>query len=320
MDKPDAIYLKVLRLYQRQEAHKLNRFWYYLWLHFFACKLSWLRLVRTPFITFLTSGVFGLMLALPLILQLGLHNLKIIGTRLDKGTQISLYLKKEVDVAQVQILFKKLQHNHNIAKVQYISAEQGAHELQSNFGKVLMELRDNPLPAVILVEPIKLPDAASVTALLASLEQLPEVAEATLDMAWVQRLYYFIELGERIIIALFVIFGIGILFVISSNGKAMIKSAEREITVLRLFGATNALVQRPFLYGGMWSGLLGGAAALLLTQIFYWWIAEPVNKLLHSYGIVVLLGLTAEIIGIVLLAAMFLGWFGAWIASRCTIR
>ena len=317
MDKPESIHINIVRLYQRQNERKLNILWRYLWRHFSAGKISLWRLMHTPVTTLLTIGVLGMMLALPLILQLGLHNLQVTSNHWDKGTRITLFLKLQTASTQTQNLLRKLQRYPDIAKVQYISAAQGAQEFQTSFGNVLGELHANPLPGVILVDPKLLSDPAAVTTLLANLEQLPEVDSAQLDMAWVKRLYYFIELGERITLALFVIFGMGIILTVNYISKTQLKSAQSEITILHWLGATNAWIRRPFLYGGMWCGFFGGLGALLLTQLFWWWLAEPINKLVYSYGNnFVWDGLTPQIAVIIILLSMLLGWIGARIALR----
>lgn len=317
MDKPENMHINIVRLYQRHNEHQINIVWRYLLRHFSACKISLLRLIHKPWAALLTISVFGLMLALPLILQLGLHNLHTLSNQWDKGTRITLFLKQKTTIFQAQNLLKQLRHNPDIAKVQYISAEEGARELQTSFGNILNDLHDNPLPEVIVVDPKLLPDTGAITTLLANLEQLPEVDNAQLDMAWVKRLYYFIELGERLTLALFVIFALGIILVVNYISKTQLKSAQDEITILRWFGASNTWIRRPFLYSGMWCGFFGGLCALLLTQLFWWWLAEPINKLVHSYGNnFVWSGLTTPIAGIILLLSIILGWVGARIALR----
>jgi len=314
MDKPETIYLNVLRLYQQSDQHPVNKWWRRLVQQFTAAKLSLWRLKNTPWSTLLTVCLLGLMLALPLILELVTYNVKTLSLHWDKGVRIALYLKNGTNQTQTQSLLKKLRHDPKIARAKYISAEQGARELQKDLGNVLDNLRVNPLPAVIEVEPKLLPDAASVTALLASLENLAGVAEATLDMAWVQRLYYFLDLGERLTFILLLIFSIGVVLVISHTSKTTIKAAQPEITLLRLLGATEAWIRRPFLYYGIWCGLLGSLAALLLIQLFWLGIADPVNKLLRSYGDFLALGLNLAIVMLIIGLGIILGWLGAWLA------
>lgn len=317
MDNIENIHIKIVRLYQRHNERHINIFWRYLWCHFSACHISLQRLIRKPWAALLTISVFGLMLALPLILQLGLHNIRTISNQWDKGTRITLFLKQKITSAQIQDLLKFLRHHSAIAKVQYISAAEGAQELQNNFGNLLNDLHENPLPEVIVIDPKLLTDPSSVTTLLANLEQLPTVDSAQLDMAWVKRLYYFIDLGTRLTLALFVIFALGIMLTVHYISKTQLKSAQDEITILRWLGASNAWIRRPFLYSGAWYGLCGGLCALSLTQIFWWWIADPITKLLHSYGNnFVWTGLTMPITASTLLLSIILGWVGARIALK----
>src|ERR1044072_9658357 len=56
------------------------------------------RLARKPFSTFMTAAVIGIALALPVALHLVVQNGRALAGRLDTGTDISVFLEKEVDL------------------------------------------------------------------------------------------------------------------------------------------------------------------------------------------------------------------------------
>jgi len=75
-------------------------------------------------------------------------------------------------------------------------------------------------------------------------------------------------------------------------------------------------VRRPFLYTGLWYGLLGGAFALIVVIGAEWAIAGPLDRLLASYDHrFALRGLGAISALIVIGASSLLGWAGAFIAT-----
>ena len=53
---------------------------------------------------------------------------------------------------------------------------------------------------------------------------------------------------------------------------------------MQTIGASNGFVRRPFLYGGLWYGLLGSAFALLIVAAVELALAEPIGRLLDSYA------------------------------------
>jgi len=314
MDKLESIHIKVMRLYQAPNVPRHHILWQMLMRHCVAIKNSWQSLWRNAWTTFTTVAALGLLLLLALLLHLGLQSLAAVSDNWDKGTRITLYLHATANAASIHDVLAKIRSNSNVAKAQYISAAAGLRELQSHLGQSLEQLRANPLPPVVIVTPKFLPDAASVMAVLAELEQLPAVEKAQLDMAWVKRLYYFVDLGERISIALFVIFGLGIILSISHVSKKTVQAMQQETMLLRLFGASSAMIRLPFLYGGMWYGLLSGLCALFFTQLVWWWISSPFLKLIHSYGSVAWRGLDFITGLFVVLCSMFLGVLGALLA------
>ena len=58
---------------------------------------------------------------------------------------------------------------------------------------------------------------------------------------------------------------LGILLIVGNTIRLGIESQREEIGIIRLFGATNAFIRRPFLYIGLWLGLIAGGVACLLA-------------------------------------------------------
>jgi len=75
-------------------------------------------------------------------------------------------------------------------------------------------------------------------------------------------------------------------------------------------------VRRPFLYEGVWYGVLAGLIAVALVIALEWGLAAPVQALAASYaGRIAFGGLPAWLLILVPLAAALLGWAGAFLAS-----
>jgi cell division transport system permease protein len=93
------------------------------------------------------------------------------------------------------------------------------------------------------------------------------------------------------------------------------------INVLKLVGATDAYVRRPFLYSGALHGLLAGLFALGLVALVVVALSQPVERLAQTYSSSFkLAGLPAEHAAILVAAATLLGWFGALIGLGFKLR
>ncbi len=93
----------------------------------------------------------------------------------------------------------------------------------------------------------------------------PEVELVQVDSEWVQRLNAILDLLRRLVLGTSVLLGLGVLAVIGNTIRLEIYSRRAEIEVTKLVGGSNAFVRRPFLYTGLFYGLLGATLAALLV-------------------------------------------------------
>lgn len=246
------------------------------------------RLFSSPFSGLLTIMVIGIALALPTFLYILLQNAQnLTQSWKEDSTQISLYLKRDLSDMRTQDLLQQLRTNPEIANVTYISPQQGLKEFSQvlDTQTVVNLLHKNPLPGVILVQPIlSLRSQPTITILLNSLGNLPEVDNAQLDLEWMQRLGNMINLAKHGIYALAFLLVIGVLFIVGNTIHLATQNERKEISILKLVGATDAFIRRPFLYIGVWYGLFGSLVALILVSAALSWLQNPVAKLASSYN------------------------------------
>ena len=276
------------------------------------------RLLAAPIASLLTWLVIGIALALPTGLFVALANLDAVSRGWDGAAQISLFISKVASEQDSRQLAKKLRLRADIAEVDYISSTEALAEFQalSGYGDVLDTLDSNPLPSVIVVRPMEQDISAAATdRLYQELKTLPQVEQAVLDLEWVQRLYSMMALGQRLALALALLLSVGVLLVIGNTIRLAIESRRDEIVIVKLVGATNAFVRRPFLYTGLWYGLGGGLVSWLLVSLSLLWLAQPVAELAGLYqSEFTLLGLGLGPTLLLWLAAALLGLAGAWLA------
>ena len=290
----------------------------YLAHHKLVARDSFMRLIDTLIPSIMTWLVIGIALALPSGLFVALENAESVSRGWDGAAQISLFVNKVVPEKDSRKLARKLRLRQDIAEVDYISRTQALEEFQalSGYGDVLEHLDKNPLPAVIVVRPVEQEISAAATeALYKELKALPQIEQAIIDLEWVQRLYSMMELGKRMTLALAALLALGVLLVIGNTIRLAIESRRDEIVIVKLVGATNAFVRRPFLYTGLWYGLGGGMMSWLLVSISLFWLSGPVAELSGLYqSQFVLQGLGFGQTLLLWLASGLLGLAGAWLA------
>ena len=279
---------------------------------------SLMRLLRAPTPSMMTWLVIGIALALPSGLFVALANAESLSRDWNGAAQISLFVHKSVSEQDARQMAKRLRKRVDIEQVDYVSRRRALEEFRSlsGYGDVLEHLDENPLPAVVVVRPVEQNVSAAATqALFVELKALPQVERAVLDLEWVQRLYSMMALGKRMTLTLAALLSLGVLLVIGNTIRLAIENRRDEIVIVKLVGATNAFVRRPFLYTGFWYGLGGGVMSWLIICISLLWLDGPVANLSGLYqSQFVLQGLGFVQTLFLWGSSAALGLMGAWIA------
>jgi cell division transport system permease protein len=302
----------------RNSPHKNSRISSYFGHHLRASFATLGRLYAQPIATLMTVAVIAIALALPTGLYIALTNIVQISSGWDGSTQISLFLHTEVSKEDTQKLMQRLEKHKNISKVEFIDKEAGLAQFKeiSGFGDALKYLDDNPLPNVLVIHPKMQANAPDkTTALVQELGKNPLVELAQLDVQWVKRLYTFLEIANRSILVISSMLSIAVLLVIGNTIRLDIQNRREEIEVSKLIGASDAFIRRPFLYTGLWYGIIGGVLAWIITLISLLLMADPIHKLAllyHSDFRLSGLGLTNTLMLIAI--SCLLGLSGSWLA------
>ena len=294
-----------------------NRYQAWLRHHRLSAADSLGKVLDHPISSAMTWLVIGIALALPTGLSVALDNVSQLSASWETPAQISLFLKDGVSDDQAHNLLEKLAARADVAQAQFVSRDDALEEFRtlSGFADVLASLESNPLPHLILVSPAGKSGQSDAATLRAELMTYPEVAQAVLDMAWLQRLNGLMELSRRLVLAVGSLLVVGVLLILGNTIRLAIESRREEIVIIKLVGGSNAFVRRPFLYTGLWYGVGGGFFAALLVAASLWFLREPIGQLALLYqsefrlrGLGVMGGLNLIILG------GLLGLAGAWLA------
>ena len=278
---------------------------------------SLVRVLDSPGSSVLTWLVIGIALALPVGLNVALDNVSQVSAGWDSPAQISLFLQGEVSPDRLRELEAEMGARQDVSKTRVISREEALDEFRtlSGFADVLASLQENPLPDLILVTPDAALDGPAVSALRVELQGNSDVAEAVLDMEWLQRLNSLMALSRRLVLAIGCMLVVGVMLILGNTIRLAIESRRDEIVIVKLVGGSNGFVRRPFLYTGLWYGVGGGVLAALLVSAALWFLEKPISDLAILYesafqlsGLGVMGSLNLVILG------GLLGLAGAWLA------
>ncbi|WP_196139899.1 permease-like cell division protein FtsX [Aliikangiella sp. G2MR2-5] len=293
-------------------------------LHKIEAKRGIIEIFSNPFSNLMTVMVIAIALALPAGLQILLDNGKTLSNSWDGVSRISLYLKLDVSQQRLNTLASRIRQTKGVSTVEVISPEQAMEDFKkaSGFADAINQLDSNPLPPVLVVQPtfeFSTPETSEL--LLAEFKTFAEVELAKLDLDWVKRLYAMLQLAEKASAALGVVLALAVLLIVGNTIRLSVQNRREEIEVVKLVGATDAFIRRPFLYTGFWYGLLAGIACWLILLVSLIWLEAPVARLAGLYQSQFKLaglnfGQSTQLIAI----SCFLGLLGSWLSVGRHIR
>jgi len=263
-------------------------------------------------------AVIGVSLALPAGLFWSLHDLQSGTLGWNKNAKVMLFLHVGTSETQARSLLQGLQKTPGVKKASYISPEEGLKTFEKDIGlrESLSNLAENPLPPLIEIIPNRnIHNAAQMDSFVNSMRMLPLVDIAQMNIEWLQKLYTFVEIIRRAVIAIALLLGLGVLLVVGNTIRLYAENHRDEIDVIKLIGATDAFARRPFLYTGLLYGLLGGVLACILNEALILWLQAPIQQMAILYQSSLQLHFLEldQILGL-LGAGSVLGLSGAWLA------
>ena len=288
-----------------------------------ACFEALGRLWRQPLGSLLSTAVLGITLALPTALHVLISNLGAVGSDWQHGARITVFVRDDIADAALGEWAAALRSRPDVHRVETLTRAQALAEFKaySGLGEAVAMLPDNPLPATLIVTPATGLGTAGVEDLRLALEKQEATEEVLLDMQWLERLSALLRLLEQTVGLFALTLAAAVLVIVGNTIRLDVAARREEIEVMKLIGAPDRFIQRPFLYSGFWHGLIGGLLALVLVGVALLLLQTPVERLASSYGSdFTLTGPGAPAVLAVLLGGCTLGLLGAWGAVLRQLR
>jgi cell division transport system permease protein len=261
----------------------------------------------------------GIALALPAGLFLLQVNLSAMTGAWEGRPGLSVYFELEAGPEAPGALAATLEGHPEVAAVTVTTPQQALAEFERYAGlaDALGHLDRNPLPASLRATLAPGAGAAELSTVAELARAGAGVAEVVEEKTWLERVTDITTVITRLGVMLAVLFGLGALLITAASVRLAIEARLEEMRVLKLVGATDAQIRRPFLYFGLVYGLGGGLVAAMLISLCLVVIEGPLSELLGSYGReLVFTGFDLTFLGALFAIAALLGVGGALVAAR----
>ena len=216
--------------------------------------------------------------------------------------EIELFIDLTASDKEIEGLKKQVEKIEGVKSVQYINKIQAAERFKQETGEDIYEvLNFNPFPAsFILTLNNEYRTYQHVERIKKKLETLQHVDEVVYKKQLLETIDHYINIILLIIIS----FSMIIIFIASvliyNTIRLTIYARRDTIQIMRLVGATEAFVKRPFIIEGILQGLVGAIIAIII--LFY--ITKGIKYfiypfLIYDYRIFLVLLLFGLVIGMI---------------------
>lgn len=290
----------------------------FLKVHFKQAKESLVALMQRPVGNLLTLAVISMALAMPSVLYLLGKNISVASSHVTSPSQISGYLAEQTPEARIMVIKDNLETLPEVAKVEYISPQQGLDDLSqySGFEQAISLLDDYALPGVLVITPSS-EDKLAIKQLATKIRAEDDITDVRLDEDWLTRLDAIKNLVGGIVIALSVLMLGSVFLIVGNTLRFNVLANKDEIQTMKLIGATNSFILRPYLYSGMWFGLLGALFAWVVTAVITVLLNNSVEQLALLYDSRFrLIGLNWDESLLLLMLGTFLGCLAAKVSAQ----
>ncbi|WP_428773627.1 permease-like cell division protein FtsX [Vibrio sp.] len=268
---------------QNRSKHKVKTD-SFITVHIKQAKAAFTALWVRPLGNLLTLAVISMALAMPACLYLLGKNVAAVSQDFTQPAQVSGYLNEQVPEARVMVLKDQLESLPEVAQVVYISPQQGLDDLSrfSGFDQALSLLDDYSLPGVLVITPAS-SEQAKITALAQQMQQEQDISDVRLDEDWISRLDALRNLVTLVVAVLSALMLTAVFLIVGNTLRFNVQANKDEIQTMKLIGATDSFILRPYLYSGMWFGVLGSITAWVLTALITVLLNGSVAQLAQLY-------------------------------------
>jgi cell division transport system permease protein len=226
--------------------------------------LSILSIVTIAFSLF-AFGLFGLVAL----------NIKEAIQRVEERVEIQAFMADGTSIEAVGALLGDLARFPEVASAVYVTPEEAVKKARAEFAEFGDFFEEGVLPGSVEVR-LKpgFRDPASVSSVAQRMEAYTFVDDIRYGAEWVEKLSRLRTVSSISGLALGVAFAAVAVIIIGATIRMAVLARAREISIMRLVGATDGFIRRPFLVEGAIKGVLGGVVALVLT----WFATTAINR------------------------------------------
>ncbi|MCU6708395.1 permease-like cell division protein FtsX [Paenibacillus sp. J5C_2022] len=234
--------------------------------------------IRNGWMTFASmSSIFISLLILGIFVLMAM-NVNYMADQIESRVQIRVYLESNVDAAKEKELQNKIGNITEVSKITYVSKQEGLQMLRDSMGEENKDWlegytdENNPLPVSFTVEVYDPQTVESVAKQIQSINDADGTApifRIKYGQGTVETLFKITNAVRNVGFVIVIGLGVTAMLLISNTIKMTIINRSREISIMKLVGATNAFIRWPFFIEGALIGVISSALTTAVVLAGY---------------------------------------------------
>ncbi|MEK6610180.1 MAG: permease-like cell division protein FtsX [Gemmatimonadota bacterium] len=187
--------------------------------------------------------------------------------------EVVAYLKRGTPIETLTMASQDIEAFPEVQAVLHVTEEDALSRARrdlTEFKDVFQDLETNPLPASLDVRlKPQFRDAEHAATVAERLRTYAFVDDVRYGQDWVEKLDRLRNIAGAVGAVVGAAFALVAIIIIGTTIRMAVLQRSREIAIMRLVGATDGFIRRPFLIEGLLKGLLGGLGAVALCYGAY---------------------------------------------------
>jgi cell division transport system permease protein len=223
----------------------------------------------------LTVAVSLSLIGIAILLQVGVSNA---ASNWSNGVNVAVFLQPTATATETQAIHHELVTMPVVRHCTYMSKSQDYAEMRRLFAAEPSVYQEVPVTDVPPSYRCALHNPNEAALVNAALGHQPGVRNVEWPGQEVKTMEHVSSVVQLVFFALAAILFLSAFVLIANTIRLAIFSRRREISVMKLVGATNWFVRIPFMLEGFIQGLVGSLVALLALLGVHWWIDQEIHR------------------------------------------
>ncbi|MEW9502135.1 permease-like cell division protein FtsX [Jeotgalibacillus marinus] len=273
-------------------------------------------LVRNGWMTFASVSAVTVTLLLVGVFTALMLNMNKAAIDIEQDVEMNVYIELEATDEAITGLEEQIDELSGVESSTYSTKEQELSDLIESVGEE-MELfeQNNPLRNKFIV---KATDPKQTERLATEIGDFELVSSVEYGEGKIEQLFKVLDISRNVGVVLILGLLFTAMFLISNTIKITIVARRREIEIMKLVGASNWFIRIPFIFEGIWLGIIGSILPITLVSILYYNVYEFMRPRLET-SFIQMLEFTPfiyQINALILLMGVVIGVWGSFMSVR----